>query len=65
MPEFRLFDLAQDPAELRNLTSEAPDVVARLRARLEALSATEPALSPKAELPADAIERLRELGYGP
>jgi arylsulfatase A-like enzyme len=63
-PEFRLFDLARDPSEQHDVASEEPEVVGRLRARIEARSATEPATSPRAELPADAVDRLRELGYG-
>ncbi len=61
-----LFDLERDPNETRDVGAEHPEVLAAHRARLDelvaglALGADAPA--PKA-IDADAIERLRVLGY--
>jgi arylsulfatase A-like enzyme len=56
-----LYDLALDPAEERNLATEAPETARPLRARLD-LADPE---APDAPMPADAatVERLRALGY--
>jgi arylsulfatase A-like enzyme len=67
-----LYDLAEDPAESRDLAGERPDEVARLAARLEAvrmelgLPALDVDLSQgegAAELDPATRERLRQLGY--
>lgn len=42
----RLFDLAQDPAETRDLSSRHPALSARLRAKLDAWESTMPATNP-------------------
>lgn len=60
-PRYELFDHRTDPAETRSLAAERPEIVARLTPLLE-----EPALeAPPGEsvLSADAVERLRQLGY--
>ncbi len=64
----RLFDLATDPGERRDLLDERPDVVAKLRALAAEIGvgaasgsrATAPGLEPVSEA---VRERLRELGY--
>ena len=66
----KLFDLAEDAAEKRNLASAYPDVVKNLQAELEALSmearraGAQYTGSSTVELSADEIENLRQLGYG-
>ena len=60
-PQYELFDHRSDPTETRNLALERPEIVARLAPLLE-----EPALDApagEAGLSAEAVERLRELGY--
>ena len=64
----RLFDLATDPGERRDLLDERPDVVAKLRALAAEIGvgaasgsrAAAPGLEPVSEA---VRERLRELGY--
>lgn len=60
-----LYDLAQDPAELRDLAEQRPEVVARLRGRLEQLLAAAPPASADARSAVDAqtAARLEALGY--
>ena len=57
-----LFDLAEDPAESRNVIGEYPEVEERLRNYLESLDAIvgEQTTPPLDE---DTLERLRSLGY--
>lgn len=43
VPRFQLFDLEADPGESRDLLERKPEVAARLKARLEAIVAGEPA----------------------
>jgi arylsulfatase A-like enzyme len=58
-----LYDLADDPAETRNLAAERPELVAALEAEIAAFvaSAREPQLAP--ELTDDEKEHLQALGY--
>lgn len=61
--EDRLYDLRNDPGERTDVAADHPDVVARLRAKLDAIGADEP--EPKAEraLSEEQRENLRALGY--
>ncbi|MGH9464750.1 MAG: sulfatase [Thermoanaerobaculia bacterium] len=65
--EVELYDLLQDPAEQQNLAGERPDLVARLRTRLETLRRSGEAVPFEAEVPADIDPALRQeleaLGY--
>jgi len=65
--ELTLYDLQADPAESRDVATEDPETVDRLRAQLvahEAANAAHGGLSGRAaEVPADVAERLRALGY--
>jgi arylsulfatase A-like enzyme len=60
-----LYDLASDPAEQHDVAVEHPEVVAELRAALEARTAAigEAGSGPAAELDPEEAERLRALGY--
>jgi len=63
-PRPELYDLEADPRETRNLASERPAEVARLRARLRQLDSAEPARAAAAVVPDAAVaEALRSLGY--
>lgn len=69
----RLYDLASDPGELRDLAAQQPERVAGLRARIEELTAEDERrrLARAARVDAETLERaeaetleqLRELGY--
>ncbi len=61
--EYRLFDIGDDPGELRDVADAQPDVVKRLRAELEHVLAADP-MDEDAEglSPAQKV-RLRKLGY--
>jgi arylsulfatase A-like enzyme len=63
--EPELYDVGADPNETRNLVAQHPDVVARLRARLEELIAAAPAKPEDAEVEVDAetLAELQALGY--
>jgi hypothetical protein len=59
-----LFDLSVDPGESRNLAGEHPDMVARMRERIERQAARGGAIEPdRITLDAAARERLERLGY--
>jgi arylsulfatase A-like enzyme len=68
-PYERLYDLADDPGEQRDVAQQHPEEAARLRSRIEAYRAS--ARSARAQGPerapllldADTRRRLRELGY--
>jgi arylsulfatase A-like enzyme len=68
-PEYELFDHDEDPLDLHNVADEHPEEVEKLKAELELWqNAVEQAKLPRAEeavenLPADELERLRNLGY--
>jgi choline-sulfatase len=57
-----LYDLASDPAENHNVATSRAAVVSAMNARIEALRASTAAES-RAQIPPDAAERLRALGY--
>ena len=61
---YRLFDLANDPAELEDIGEASAEVVAQLRKRLDALPKGLLEVAPQTTLPAGEVDRLRELGYG-
>ena len=56
-----LFDLANDPQELRNVAAQHPDQVARLKAFLDDNRVTE--MRAPGEGPAPDVETLQSLGY--
>lgn len=59
-----LFDLVDDPGELKDLAAERPEQAAAMRRRLEALlAARRGAAAPAVELDAAERKRLAELGY--
>jgi arylsulfatase A-like enzyme len=62
----RLFDIVDDPREERDLSAERPDLVRRLRDRYQAFagaSRTYVELPTTQDLPPDAVEQLKALGY--
>jgi arylsulfatase A-like enzyme len=62
----RLYDIVDDPHERRDLAGERPDVVRRLRERYRAFagaSRTYVELPTTQDLPPDAVEQLKALGY--
>ncbi|MFH2000775.1 MAG: sulfatase [Planctomycetota bacterium] len=59
----RLYDLASDPAETRNVMSLHPDEYARLCAVLDAFDASMPTESKSYETDPELQKRLFELGY--
>jgi arylsulfatase A-like enzyme len=65
-PQARLFDLASDPEESRDVSADFPAERLRLEEHLaayEALQPGAPAAAATPRLDADTIERLRLLGY--
>ncbi len=67
-PRDELYDLAADPAELHDLASAHPEVVVRLRERLERLGPLDEVLNGEPigrpqQLDEAAARRLRSLGY--
>jgi arylsulfatase A-like enzyme len=59
-----LYHLADDPGERRNLAKEAPGELARFELRvLDILARRRSLAAPRVPLDADAIERLKALGY--
>lgn len=61
-----LFDLQEDPGELRNLSEERPELLARMSERLDETMAqygAKAGTEERIELDEDSIERLRSLGY--
>ena len=62
LPIPELYDLRNDPHELRNLAAEQPSLVEELRAALE-VSRSESESTRRAPQSADTRERLRSLGY--
>jgi len=62
----RLFDLANDPAELRDVAGEQPEVAARMRARIEAMleeARSRPGATVTNDIDPELRERLKQLGY--
>ena len=61
----QLYDIRQDPAETRDLAAAEPALVARLSTVLDRWIAAHPArfTAPRQELPFEAVQRLRALGY--
>jgi arylsulfatase A-like enzyme/Flp pilus assembly protein TadD len=62
LPLPELYDLASDPAEVRNLAASSPEPLERLRGRLRALQAADAGAAPSREEEA-TLEKLRSLGY--
>ena len=62
LPLPELYDLTQDPGEVRNLIAAEPARADALRARLERIAGRHPEVRPTGE-PAEVRERLRSLGY--
>lgn len=58
-----MFDLREDPRELRNLAAERPEETERLQARLRSHFGGTPARSGPVEIDPELRERLRSLGY--
>ena len=68
VPEFELFDHAEDPFNLTDVAADHSDIVARLSQTLETWKAMALAAKPDAEqdtqgLSQEELERLRSLGY--
>jgi tetratricopeptide (TPR) repeat protein len=63
--EPELYDVGADPGETRNLAAQHPEVLARLRVRLEELVSAAPAKLEDAETEVDAetLAELQALGY--
>jgi arylsulfatase A-like enzyme len=61
--EYRLFDLARDPAELEDVAPGEKDALAALTARLDRFVASEKLEAPVRTLSEEEIEKLRSLGY--
>ena len=62
----KLFDIVADPRERKDLAAERPDVVRRLRQAYESFagsSRTYVELPETKDLPPDAVEQLKALGY--
>ena len=65
-PEAELYDISSDPGESRNLISQQPAMAAVLKQELQQRLASGDKLrssSSSSELPPEAIEKLRALGY--
>jgi arylsulfatase A-like enzyme/Flp pilus assembly protein TadD len=66
-PHPELYELAQDPGELRNRAADRPALVDELKARLRALeqssSATESLMTASRPLSPEEMEKLASLGY--
>jgi len=58
--EVELYDLSNDPGELKNVSAAHPGIVQGMTTRLSAMQSTTAAPS---AVPAEASERLRALGY--
>jgi arylsulfatase A-like enzyme/Flp pilus assembly protein TadD len=63
LPIPELYDLAQDPAELKNLAASRPQDLERLRQRLSRLRAGDVGVGARVEEDQATLERLRALGY--
>jgi arylsulfatase A-like enzyme/Flp pilus assembly protein TadD len=61
-PKPELYDLDNDPGELKNLVDAQPTRASAMRAALVS-QAVRPAAAPASGLPADTLERLGALGY--
>jgi arylsulfatase A-like enzyme len=61
--EFRLYDLAEDPGELRDIASEEEGARVALVTELERFLAASAAEAPIRSLSEEEIRRLRSLGY--
>ncbi|MEA2626117.1 MAG: hypothetical protein QOD06_2162 [Candidatus Binatota bacterium] len=60
----KLFDLANDPGERKDVAAEHPDVSARLKQELRGMLQKEQAIAaPKARPDRETVERLKSLGY--
>ena len=66
-PHPELYELAQDPGELRNRAADRPALVGELKARLRALeqssNATQSQMTPSRPLGPEEMEKLASLGY--
>jgi arylsulfatase A-like enzyme len=68
MPEYELFQRAEDPLDSKNVAAEHPDIVERLKGELEAwhkmvAAAQLPETVSEENLSPQELERLRSLGY--
>lgn len=68
MPEFELFNRAEDPFDLKNVAAEHPDIVERLKGELESwhkmvAAAQLPESLSEENISPEELERLRSLGY--
>lgn len=65
MKRFRLFDLATDPDERRNLAKQRPDMVERLKADLISLGSDDPMARSqhRDDITEEELEGLRAIGY--
>jgi hypothetical protein len=68
MPEYELFQRAEDPLDSKNVAAEHPDIVERLKGELDAwhkmvAAAQLPETVSEENLSPQELERLRSLGY--